>query len=69
MLHCHHGTMFIIDICARSALLLLYVASLEPEVGTDEQLRLYLPDIWSEGVRSIHDILAYWVAKFPDVRS
>jgi hypothetical protein len=69
MLHRHHGTMFMIDTCTRSALLLLYVASLEPEVGTDERTRLHLPDMWSEGVKSIHDMLAYWVAEFPDIRS
>jgi hypothetical protein len=69
MLHRHHGTMFMIDTCASSALLLLYVASLEPERGTDERTRLHLPDMWSEGVKSIHDMLAYWVAEFPDIRS
>jgi hypothetical protein len=58
MLHRHHGTMFIIDTCASSALLLLYFALLEPERGTNERTRLHLPDMWLEGVKSILDTLA-----------
>lgn len=69
MLHRHHGTMFMIETCARSALLLLYVASLNSAVSDDRSTRLHLPDTWPEGVRSVYDMMVYWVAEFPEVGS
>ena len=68
MSHRHHGTMFMIETCARSALLLLYVALLKLEVP-DEIARLELPDTWLEGVRSVHDMIIYWESEYPETGS
>jgi hypothetical protein len=68
MSHRHHGTMFMIETCARSALLLLYVASIELEVA-DKTARLHLPDTWSEGVRSVRDMIIFWEPENPETGS
>lgn len=69
MLHRHHGTTFMIETCTRSALLLLYIASLNLQEETAASKRLHLPHSWSEGVSSVHGMIAYWEAECPDIRS
>ena len=67
MSHRHHGTMFMIETCARSAFLLLCVASLKLEVASEEVTRLHMPDTWSDGVKSVHDMINYWEAEYPEI--
>lgn len=68
MSHRHYGTMFMIETCTRSALLLLCVALLKLE-APDEVARLYLPDTWLEGVRCVHDMIIYWQSEYPETGS
>ena len=57
--------MFMIETCARSALLLLYVALLKLE-APNETIRLHLPDTWLEGVRCVHDMIVCWEPEYPE---
>jgi hypothetical protein len=68
MSHRHHGTMFMIETCARSALLLLYVASMKLE-APDETTRLHLPDTWLEGVMTVRDMISFWKQEYPETGS
>jgi hypothetical protein len=68
VLHRHHGTVFMIETCARSALLLLYVSSMKLE-APDETTRLNLPDTWLEGVRAVRDMITFWEPEYPETGS
>lgn len=67
MFHRHHGTVFMIGTCTRSALVLLCFASrqfsLEKGAATEA---VSLPSAWPQRVKAAVEMIRFWEAECPD---
>lgn len=69
MFHRHHGTIFMIGTCTRSALVLLSFASLRQ--GLPEQIdsmrQISLPSDWQQSTKAAIEMIRYWQSECPDI--
>jgi hypothetical protein len=67
MFHRHHGTVFMIGTCTRSASVLLCFASLQALLGQGAAMGLIsLPAAWSQRVKTAVEMTRFWQAECPD---
>jgi hypothetical protein len=67
MFHRHHGTVFMIGTCTRSALVLLCFASLQFSPGQGAAMgSISLAPAWTQRVRTAVEMIRFWQVECPD---
>jgi hypothetical protein len=67
MFHRHHGTVFMIGTCTRSALVLLCFASLQFSPGQGAAMgSISLPPAWPQRIETAVEMIRFWQAECPD---